>query len=192
MLTIVKVGGSLLDLADLPQRLRRFVTTLFLNSTSASACQILVVVGGGKVVDAIREYDSVHTLDERGSHWLSVELMHCTSQLLQLMIPEWPIIDQPKQLHEWLSERSQHPRAMIASPHCFYGPQLNFQALPIGWDTTSDSISALLARITGADELVLLKSTGASETNDLSILDEAFARALPEGLKYRLVNLRAD
>lgn len=68
--------------------------------------------------------------------------------------------------------------------------------LPESWDTTSDSLAARLARVVGAQELVLFKSmTHAVECNtpqawvEQGIVDAAFADTLPDGVSVQIVNL---
>ena len=156
---VIKLGGSLLELPDLGPRLRRFVHQL-----NPPDCT-LILVGGGAVVDAIRNYDNRWKLDEVPCHWLCVHLLNSTARLLHLLMPEWPLIMHPQTLTQWLAsasrtEKPNHNRLpAIVAPDSFYSPTANAHSLPLSWETTSDSIAALLARITQADELILLKST---------------------------------
>lgn len=184
MLRVVKVGGSLLDWPELHGRLRSYIHQLSpLDST-------LILVGGGKVVDAIREYDRIHSLDPMDCHWLCVDLMHSTAHLLGMMFPGWLILDSPQALGGWLIRirnfGSQAHEAAIVSPKAFYSRVLNSERLPVSWDTTSDSISALLASLVEADELVLLKST--LHSNDL--VDSTFEKFHATNLNVRLENFR--
>lgn len=196
MVRVIKLGGSLLDLPDLTTRLRRFI------DSQCDSRALLIVVGGGKIVDAVRHYDLIHSIDPVASHWLCVDLMHSTAQLLQVLLPDFPLLADTCELSAFVSTESNAVvdsavrRVAIVSPLSFYSRSLNAQSLPVGWQTTSDSISAFLATMLRADELILLKSTDdskvASQDNlEQSLTDEAFPSVVPEWLKVRIVNLRA-
>ncbi len=208
MVRVVKLGGSLLDLPDLASRLRRFI------DSQCDSRALLIVVGGGKIVDAVRDYDSIHSIHPITSHWLSVDLMHSTAMLLQALLPELPLLADTCELSSfvWAETKGAETIAVvdsvvkkvaIVSPLCFYSRSCNAQVLPIGWQTTSDSISAFLATMLRADELILLKSTDGSKADgqdiqdqqihhEQSLVDKAFQSVVPDWLKVRIVNLRAD
>lgn len=202
MVRVIKLGGSLLDLPDLASRLRRFI------DSQSDSRTLLILVGGGKIVDAVRHYDQIHSIDPTASHWLCVDLMHSTAQLLQALLPDWFLLAEPCELSSFVSAETEAivgsvvTRAAIVSPLSFYSRTLNAQSLPVGWQTTSDSISAYLATLLQADELILLKSTDESEIDshdkqdsqfnqEQSLTDDAFHSVVPEWLKVRIVNLRA-
>lgn len=202
MVRVVKLGGSLLDLPDLASRLKRFI------DSQPNSRALLILVGGGKIVDAVRYYDQIHSIDPTTSHWLCVDLMHSTAQLLQALVPEFPLVADACELRSFVSTESkpivdsETRRVAIVSPLSFYSRTLNTQSLPVGWQTTSDSISAFLATMLRADELILLKSIDESQVDGQSkqvqqfnqkqsITDEAFPAVVPEWLKVRIVNLRA-
>ncbi len=207
MVRIIKLGGSLLDLPDLASRLQRLI------QSQPDSETLLILVGGGKIVDAVRHYDQIHSIDNTASHWLCVDLMHSTAQLLQAVVPDLPLLADNRELSSFVSAEtkgaetkgaeteavvaSEVKKVAIVSPRCFYSTTINAQALPIGWQTTSDSIGALLATMLRADELILLKSTDAGRADvqdnmEQSLTDEAFDSVVPEWLKVRIVNLRAD
>jgi 5-(aminomethyl)-3-furanmethanol phosphate kinase len=186
MTVVFKLGGSLLDLPDLKQRLQRVIKDDYADSP------VLILVGGGRIVDAVRYYDSIHHLDIQASHWLCVDLMNSTSGIFQ-MLSGWPLLSDDGMLKEWLRLNSTFlnlSSPAIVAPSAFYSPKLNATALPISWQCTSDSIAALLARLASATELVMLKSTDAASASDEPLLDGAFSLAVPAGLKVRVVNLR--
>lgn len=197
---VLKVGGSLFDLPGLSNRLSQLVANQF------SSQQVLVVTGGGRLVDAIRQYDAIHPLDEASSHWLSVDLMHTTAALLQSMMPSWPLIETFSELQRFLgteqiscyqSDASDgaiplnqtHSRVAIVSPRAYYAKPSD--QLPIGWNTTSDTISRLLACQVAAEELVLLKSTDPQHAIE-PLLDANFDYLPLTKTKIRLLNLRSD
>lgn len=189
---ILKLGGSLLDWPPLPKKWNEWI------QKSEAYQPTLVVVGGGAVVDAIRKVDSLHSLDPVAVHWLCVELMNSTTKLAHQILNQGQLLKDPESLENWLAEKfpqghtdRQFMESTLAfvCPSAFYWQDLNSTALPTTWDTSSDSISALLARLVGADQLWLLKSTD-SASGKQDIVDPAFEAALPEGVTVRLVNLR--
>jgi len=147
---VVKLGGSLLDLADLTPRLRRWL------ALGPQRCNV-IVVGGGRLADAIRDYDKFHALGETASHWLCLRAMSINAELVAALLPEALLVHSLAELHQiptatgpvifdaWTFLRDEEPK-LVAEP------------LPASWQVTSDSIAARLAEILGGAELVLLKS----------------------------------
>jgi aspartokinase-like uncharacterized kinase len=185
MTVVLKLGGSLLDLPDLKQRLLRLIAQEYSNRP------VLFLVGGGQIVDAVRHYDSIHHLQTEPTHWLCVELMNSTAAMVQQLC-DWPLLSESRMLAKWLQARpTALPKPAIVAPSAFYSPQLNSPALPLSWDSTSDSIAALLAQIVAATELVMLKSTDEASTSDEPLWDKVFESVVPPGGTVRVVNLRA-
>ncbi|GIW98921.1 MAG: hypothetical protein KatS3mg111_2254 [Pirellulaceae bacterium] len=150
---VVKIGGSLLDLPNLGTHLRRWLT----NETPAHH---LLIVGGGEIVEAMRQLDAQHDFPPTDVHWTCVRLLEATSDVLTWMLPDLPVIGSPTALAHHLQSRCSLPSAAIVRPAAFYLPDNKISELPNGWETTSDSIAAYLALQIHATELVLLKSTG--------------------------------
>jgi aspartokinase-like uncharacterized kinase len=127
---VVKVGGSLFDHPRLIPGLRAYLGTL--------PAPILLVSGGGAVVDVVRQLDAVHQLGEETSHWLALRAMSVTETLMR---------------HALRSEDSaSRVRILDAFQFC-----TEDNALPHTWAVTSDSIAARTAVVFGASRLVLLK-----------------------------------
>lgn len=150
---VVKVGGSLYDLPDLGERLARFFASL--------DDDVILVPGGGKAADVIREWDRIHHLDASASHWLAIQAMDLAGCMLQ-QITYKKVLN----VQDFLYKHN---------------------VLPCNWQVTSDSIAALVADIFKASLLVLLKST----LHGHSIVDDYFhcvARNL--NCPARIVNLR--
>src|SRR3954471_12264381 len=75
LLRVVKVGGSLLDWLMLPLALEAW-----LNEQPAAAN--VLIAGGGRLVDAIRDASQRSALDDERAHWLSIDAMSRNSRLL--------------------------------------------------------------------------------------------------------------
>ena len=188
-LRVVKVGGSLFDWPDLPAELKRWL--------DQQSGQSVLLAGGGELADAVRRADALYGWGEVRSHWLCIEAMGITAQMLaRLLRSDQPVLND-------LADIERRCAAARAG-WCVFDvrqflrdvePGLVGRALPRGWSVTSDSIAARLVQALQADELVLLKSANPPPHNNLAdlaaqgYLDAWFPQAA-EGLAVRCVNLR--
>jgi len=149
-LRVLKLGGSLLELSDLTPRLRRWLA-------AGAGQRNVMVVGGGRLADAIRGYDKLHALGESVSHWLCIRAMSVNAELVAALLPEARLVHSVAELRQ----RPTAPGPMIFDAWTFLrdeDPKLFAEPLPASWQVTSDSIAARLAEILGDAELALLKS----------------------------------
>jgi aspartokinase-like uncharacterized kinase len=198
-LRIVKLGGSLLTLPQLGNRLLEWLS----NEPPAFS---LIVVGGGPPVDAIRDLAAVHAYDEELLHWLCIDLLDVSYRLVAAQLPECRQLQTADELQRVLSTRdwtSARMAPVLVRVAAFYDrehePQLPWR-LPHSWDTTSDSLAALLAQLTGADELVLLKSCpipaphSPGDWEELArrgVVDAAFTKTIAGLKRVRCANIQA-
>ena len=185
-LVVVKVGGSLLDWPGLPTRLGELLAR-------SGDDRPVLIVGGGRFVDGVRDLDQIHQIGEARSHSLALHALDFTARVLAALMPTLVVIDGPERLAEvW--ERKEVP---ILAPRRFLDADDRLpDPLPHAWTTTSDSIAARVAVRLGASELILLKSaplpSGCSreEAARLGLVDPEFARASEELPAVSYVNLR--
>lgn len=187
---VVKLGGSLLDLPDLPARLAQWLP-------AQSPAHTVMIVGGGAWADHIRHMDRLHGVPETVAHGLCIDAMSITARLVAQWCPHSRLI-----VH-WpdLCYEREYDGVTIFDVQSFLREveaQLPGVPLPHNWNVTSDSIAARVAELLRADELVLLKSTlsepGASRVQSMhtGLVDRHFpvaAHAIP---RVRCVNLRAS
>jgi aspartokinase-like uncharacterized kinase len=185
---VVKVGGSLFDFPDLVPSLRGWL------AAQPHANNVLVA-GGGKFADAIREADGRFSIGEESSHWLCIEALRVSARLLAAILPEAKLIATFEQLMSTLlDKKGDYP--VVFCPRDFMRevePFADNHPLPHTWSVTTDSIAARLADLIGADELVLLKPTdppsGGAMTGNF--VDEYFSTAARDFPNVRFVNLWA-
>jgi aspartokinase-like uncharacterized kinase len=159
---IVKVGGSLLDLPDLPARLLRLLSQF--DRPSA------LVIGGGAAADAVRGWSAVFGISEPVAHWLAVDSLSLTARLVCGLLNREVCGDgsadfAARVVDDWseaceVVERGMipvlNPRGLLES--ATEDPQFE---LPESWAATSDSIAAAIAIRWGVPQLVLGKSVDA-------------------------------
>ncbi|HTN76624.1 MAG TPA: hypothetical protein VL096_15295 [Pirellulaceae bacterium] len=187
LVRVVKVGGSLFDWPEFPDRL-----WLWLQTQPPAENQL--IAGGGALADAVRAYDALHRLGETRSHRLCLELLRTTGRLLE------DLLALAAARHPHVPRRQQAIRVLdVAS--CLSDPELVQRSpitLPETWDVTTDSLAAHLAELLNADELVLLKSAALEQScsvqqaAQLGYVDPFFPRAAARLTKIRAVNLRDD
>ncbi len=184
---VVKVGGSLLEWPKLPIAL-----PLWLDAQPP--CWNVLVAGGGKLADWLREADSRFQLGESVSHHLCLEALRVTAKLLAELLPQSRLVTTFDELQSSLADSTE--RAMwVFCPERFmidWEPIRHPQPLPATWAVTTDSIAARLAEMIRADELVLLKSAAPPPEGPMSsgYVDDFFAVAAQGLTKIRYVNLR--
>ncbi len=186
MTVVFKLGGSLLMLPGLVDRLRAAIS-----QRSGEKC--LIVMGGGTTADVVREWSRIHDLTAENAHWLAVASIDFNGQLLSRLL-NWKSVHSRTMAREyWLTEtdplilemsrfaaeeeakdesdrtRSMNPLAEKADPAdvrvgdgCssigIHSMPWKRERLPHNWDVTSDSLAAWTTIQWPADELVLLKS----------------------------------
>jgi aspartokinase-like uncharacterized kinase len=126
---VIKVGGSL---AEDPERLRVLCTKL---SEFAKKYEIVVVPGGGRFADVVRDFDKRFALSSGISHRMAILGMDQFGLLLCQIIPNscaTYVLNDAKQLSE------------IRVVPIFLPSRLIFQEDPMenSWNVTSDSIAA--------------------------------------------------
>lgn len=183
---VVKVGGSLFDLPDLGQRLQDWL------ARQASGA-LLLIPGGGPVADVVRQYDRVHGLGEERAHWLALMALTLNAHFLASFLPRAVVVPHIQALAPlWLQGKIP-----VLDLYAFARAD-NGQpgALPHSWSVTSDSLAARVARVAGARELLLLKSTslpagmGWNEAGRRSLVDAHFAEVVGDTLPVRFINFR--
>ncbi|MEO2017174.1 MAG: hypothetical protein ABGZ53_22695 [Fuerstiella sp.] len=150
-LSILKLGGSLLSLPDVGDRLVSFVNQHQIENP-------VVVAGGGESADLVRNWAERFALSDSTAHDLALKAMALNGELLSHLDDRFTLVNNPWD-HGDLSPPERvavlHPLSAIASlearlPHD--------QHLPKSWDVTSDSIAAWFAKCWNAERLYLLKS----------------------------------
>ena len=188
---VVKVGGSLLDLPDLQQRLRCWLA-------QRQGQRHLFVAGGGAWVDQLRSWDRRYRLDPVTAHWLAIDCMQVTAALLHTLLPEATLI---RTWDDWQALEASGERQVILDVKQFLQvvePTLPGVRLVADWRVSSDSIAARVATAVAADALVLLKSrapVGREPTAawaDENYVDVWFPQLMPDCADVAWVNLRDD
>lgn len=175
---VVKVGGSLLDWPGLAASLSAYLA-------SRRGDRLVLVVGGGKFADALRDLDSRQALGEEASHALALRVLDLTAHVLAAIVPGLRAIDDPGEIPPaW-----NLGLVPVLAPRRFLdADDREPDPLSHTWSTTTDAIAARVALRLGAPELALLKSADRPEGADwieaarLGLVDPEFARAA-SGLK---------
>jgi aspartokinase-like uncharacterized kinase len=150
---VIKVGGSL---AEEPERLIELCAKL---SRLAENYAFVVVPGGGRFADAVRDSDKNFNLSSGVSHRMAILGMDQFGMLLAQITPKSCAtysLDDARQL----SETEVVP--------VFLPSRLMFKEDPLknSWDVTSDSIAAYVASRLQAAKLVLVTDVDGVFTED--------------------------
>ncbi|RCS55968.1 hypothetical protein DTL42_00835 [Bremerella cremea] len=200
-LVVWKLGGSLFDLPDLAQRIRRLKAECYADFS------VVIIPGGGEFADVVRRLDQNYQLSARDSHCLALEAMRINARMVANLLGESAALADPdqqqKRLQTWhASEDTAKPMEVwdVINTWNLCLPALEERIAPIpeDWTLTSDSIAALLAWYWQADRLVLCKSIDAPTTDDVhawakqGLVDLFFPQIAPHLPCIEWVNLRAQ
>lgn len=186
---VIKMGGSLFDMRDLPQRFETFLQ-------SCADHHLVLIAGGGRAADLVREFDKTFSLGEETGHWLAVRAMQLNTYLLAALLPRCrTVLDFDGCLAAW-----QVADVALIDPLRWLEDEEHTRGVTIShrWTCTSDSIAAHLAHQIGAPRLTLLKSVLPKTGGDipcaarLGMVDEQFDHASKAIPHIEIVNLRAD
>lgn len=180
---VIKLGGSLLDLSDLMQRLDQL--------RPEWGPRPLLVVGGGAAADLVREWDQQHQLGEERAHWLALDSLELTSRFLVSLWPPACLTCREEFELAWGQERVP----LVNSREWFAAAVKSGSATPPQtWETTTDTIAAWIAALTHAEALWLLKSVSCPSSVALAtqhdLVDPQFAKWTPARTPIRWINLR--
>jgi aspartokinase-like uncharacterized kinase len=189
-LRVIKLGGSLLLYDGLASAWRTWLQ----RQTPAAN---LLIAGGGGLVDGIRAFDERHCLVAADSHELAIACLSVTARMLSCLLPEAPLLVEADALIAW--RRAERGVAIFDLCAAWRDPAWRpaLGALPFDWNTTSDSLAAVVAARLEASELVLLKSadppavTSLIELAATDFVDCRLSEAA-KGLTIRCVNLREN
>jgi aspartokinase-like uncharacterized kinase len=184
---VIKVGGSLFDYPELLPAWNRWL------GEQSPAAHVLIA-GGGKLADVIREADRIWAFGEEAAHWLCIDALAVSARLLAAVLKESRLEASWERLLQRLDTREIEV-PLVFCPVEFLKqvePHLAPRPLPRGWHVTSDSIAAQIAGMLGADELVLFKSSDppVHGAPGPPYVDEYFGQAVYGLNSVRLVNLR--
>ena len=134
---VIKIGGSLFSTSGWQHAVQSLITHESLSNHS-----VVILAGGGPLVDGLRVIDANSSLPAPLMHNLALEAMGITAQLLAATL-KLPLAEE---------ETGVSPVVLDIRKRDTTG------SLPHSWDTTSDSIAAAIATSTES-ALLLVKST---------------------------------
>jgi 5-(aminomethyl)-3-furanmethanol phosphate kinase len=190
-LTVIKVGGSLFDWPEFPQRMAGFLTSL---KAADQDGRIVLIAGGGPAADIVRTLDRIHAIGDQAAHWLALHAMDLTAVILAELLPGTVGVQTPEAMTAVWSTGAipvLAPRATLEQVE-----RSGENNLPASWDVTSDTIAAWMAWRMAADRLILVKSAplpleaNRQEAARLGLVDPMFPIVARPLQRVEYLNLR--
>jgi 5-(aminomethyl)-3-furanmethanol phosphate kinase len=169
---VIKLGGSLAASGYLQQCLDKI-------GHSYSNSKVIIVPGGGVFADKVRQAQKDWLFDDNTAHLMALLAMQQMALLFKALKPDFAITASIAEL----SKQIKNNDIFIWSPDVI---ELDKAGIPPSWDTTSDSLSAWVAKTLNADELVLVKSVnidqnfGVQKLVEQNIVDSTFCKFINE------------
>jgi aspartokinase-like uncharacterized kinase len=146
-INVIKIGGSLSKNPKTLQALCQKISVL------ASKHQIVVVPGGGKFADNVREADKQFSLSKATAHHMAILAMDQYGLLLaDLIRPNSQTVDS---IEEAKNVNTGLVAIFLPSKSI---PLIEEKELPKSWEVTSDSIAAYIAKKFETKNLILIKN----------------------------------
>ena len=162
---LVKLGGSLGSCGLLPLWLEQL-----------SNCNVLIVPGGGRFADTVRESQARWGFNDQTAHAMAILAMAQYGRMLQGICPGLLPASNRPDVEQILSAG----RSAVWLPDAAL---LTEPALQASWDVTSDSLALWWANVLGAGQLLLIKSAipppvscAIPKLMDAGLIDRAFSR----------------
>ena len=190
---VIKLGGSLLTMPNLKQKFQKW------------CCEnphplTLIIVGGGPVVDAVRQVHLANPLSEEFAHWVCMDLLQHTARIAHQVLGNVDLLETMADLQQSFSDSNVNSTtpivAVVQVAICFDRENPNM-GLPESWDVTSDSLAAAFSKMVAAEELVVMKSCDAPNDGsdleslaDFGFVDPLFAGLAEDIAQVRFVNLQ--
>ncbi len=152
MEAVLKVGGSL---AEYPDSLKGLCENL---AVYAEDYILLVVPGGGRFADVVRDFDKAYSLSNTLAHKMAVIAMDQFGLFLSSITPNSYVSYSLKKV-----EKAPRGKLPIFLPSRFI---LRKDLLEPSWDVTSDSITAYIAGKLHAKTLILITDVDGIYTED--------------------------
>ncbi len=191
---VIKLGGSLLTMPNLKQKFQKWCRE---NPHPLT----LIIVGGGPVVDAVRQVHQANPLTEGFAHWVCIDLLEHTARVAHQLLGNVELFETMDDLQQPFSGsrvNSTTPIIAIVQVAICFAREYPNMGLPESWDVTSDSLAAAFSNMYAAEELVVMKSCDPSHrTSDLESLadfgfvDPHFADLAEDIAEVRFVNLKS-
>ena len=178
---IVKLGGSLSQADTLIKCIDKI-------EKKYAPKSVVIVPGGGAFADQVRLTQQRWQFDDNTAHKMAILAMQQMALLIQGLKSYFSIVHSVSEIPEQLLK---HP-IVIWSPDIV---ELDNAAIPASWDITSDSLSAWLAQILSASELILVKaaifdnSLTLKQLAELDVIDKCFCAFVDQAtFKVKIVN----
>ena len=172
--TVLKLGGGALEDTVL------FHAALEAIRAASRERRLLVVPGGGRFADAVRQTDERVSLSDDAAHWMAILAMDQSAHLVSDGLMGGVVVTSKSEIAEALSI-DQIP---VLAPAAWLQ---EVDPLPHSWDVTGDSIAAWVAGRVDASHLILVKPSGIEPSELSELLDPYFLQALPEGVAWTIV-----
>lgn len=161
---VIKIGGSV----SLSPNLQSWLDWVAEHGDG----KVIIVPGGGLYADAVRAFqlhrshDGLSSLSDDAAHALAIYAMDQMAMSFVALQPKLALVRNPLEI----AERSWQHRGMVWLPSEMLLKGMfssSVENLPTSWDVTSDSLSAWLAQVLEAQQLLLVKSADLVKSTDL-------------------------
>lgn len=169
-LAVVKVGGGIAAMPGVLERTGQAV------ARAARRRPLVVIPGGGPFADQVRAFHREHRISADAAHWMAILAMDQYAFALAELIPEARVVEE----RGGMQQAHREGKVPVLAPTRWLRAT---DELPHTWDVTSDALSAYLATLLGAEQLVLIKPVGGGG----ELVDPWFARTLPAGLAWSVL-----
>ncbi len=145
---VIKIGGSLQNSSYLTKWLDVIQTY--------GRGKVVIVAGGGKFADTVRESQQILGFDDKSAHLMALLAMEQSAYLLKGLMPELQLAGSIQSLRNCLENKGVPiwlPYRLIAGE----------TGIPASWDVTSDSLAVWLANKMQINSLILVKSVALPE-----------------------------